>query len=344
MSLHPEEYTEGNILLIGEISKPLAFFCPLLQEKGYYVDDTTSSEGGLERALATIPDLIIITTALKDPDSNTFCQTLKATPTISHIPVLFLILEQETCDPWKIYQLGGADYLSYPFHPEEILTRIHHQMTISKLQKRLDSRNHQLERTLEDLHQLETYMEGVYENLQEFSFDDLLTKVANRRRFEEVLDKEWRRCARERVSWGDIEKTSISLIFGDIDYFTAYNEQLGLEAGDQCLQKIAQAMQAVIKRPADLVARYHEATFALLLPYTNSEGALQVANLIRLEIEQLKISHPYSPISPYLTLSFGIGTGIPSQALASDILTRTATDALQRAKKQGKNCIICNTI
>lgn len=134
------------------------------------------------------------------------------------------------------------------------------------------------------------------------------------------------------------------MIFGDIDYFTAYNHHLGLEAGDQCLQNIAQAMQAVIKRPADLVARYNEATFAILLPYTNSEGALQVANLIRLEIEQLEIPHPNSPISQYVTLSFGIATGIPSNALASDILTRTAKEALQKAKKQGKNCIICRTI
>lgn len=343
MTPYLEQYTEGNLLIIGDISEELAFFCPLLQEKGYYIAHITTSEQGLEKASTGLPDLIILSTALQEPDSYTFCQQIKAINHLSHIPVIFLMVDRTAYDPWQIYNIGGADYLGYPYHPEEILTRIQHQMTIAKLQKRLDKQNNQLEQTLEDLHKLETYMEGVYQNLQEFSFDDMLTKVANRRRFDEVLEKEWRRGARDRISWGDLQHTSLSLILGNLDDFTAYNDHQGVETGDQCLCKIAQALQAVIKRPADLVARYSGATFAILLPYTDSEGALQVANLMRFEIEQLKIPHPLSSVNEYVTLSFGIATGIPTNALSSDILTRTADEALQQAK-QGKNCIICNII
>lgn len=344
MTNHPEQFPTGNILIIGDIPDKLSFFCPLLREKGYNIHHTTASEQGIEMASTHLPHLIILSTSLQEPDSYTLCQTIKDVKMISQIPILFLVLDNLNFDIWKIYQIGGSDYLSEPYHPEEILTRIQHQMTIAKLQKRLDHQSNQLERTLKDLHKLETSMEGVYDNLREFSFYDALTKVANRRRFEEILEKEWRRSARDRISWGEVEQTSLSLILGDLDYFAAYNNQLGLEIGDRCLQDIAQAMQAVIKRPADLVARYSGATFAILLPYTHSEGAVQVTNLIRLQIEHLKIPHPNSQASQYVTLSFGVATGIPSNALDSDILTRRACDALQQAKKKGRNCIISNSL
>ncbi|PSF37414.1 hypothetical protein C7H19_09575 [Aphanothece hegewaldii CCALA 016] len=344
MTIQAEQFSEANILIIGDIPDQLAFFCPLLLKRGYNVYHTKDLNQGIEKATTDLPHLIILSTELKDPDSYTFCQTIKENKIISHISVLFFVIDHLTFDVWKIYKIGGADYLSYPYHPEEMLTRIHHQMTIAKLKRRIDKQNSQLEKTLEDLHKVESNMGEVYNNLREFSFDDTLTKVANRRRFEEILEKEWRRCARDRISWGNVDQTSLSLILGDLDYFHAYNEQVGLQAGDRCLQDIAQAIVAVIKRPADLVARYHGATFAILLPYTNLDGALQVTNLIRLEIEQLKISHPTSKVSQYITLSFGVVTGIPSNALDSDIVTRRASDALQQAKEKGRNCIVCDTI
>jgi diguanylate cyclase (GGDEF)-like protein len=344
MAIHPEQFTQGTLLIVGDIPDHLAFFCPLLQDQGYDVYHTDSPEGGIEMSFSHFPHLIILSTALQEPDSYTFCQEIKKIDSISQIPVLFLILNNTACDPWKIYQIGGADYLGYPFHPEEMLTRIQHQMTIAKLQKRLERQSNQLERTLEDLHKLETYMAEVYDELREFSFYDALTKVANRRRFEELLEKEWRRAARDRVSWGDIHQTALSLILANLDCFRDYNERLGTDAGDRCLQQIAEAIQGVIKRPADLVARYSGETFAILLPYTTSEGALQVANLIRLEIEELKISHPNSKVSQYVTLSFGVATGVPASALDSEILTRTASEALQQAKDRGRNCIICDNI
>jgi diguanylate cyclase (GGDEF)-like protein/PAS domain S-box-containing protein len=163
---------------------------------------------------------------------------------------------------------------------------------------------------------------------------DGLTGVANRRRFEEHLDQEWRRMFRE--------KSPLSIILGDLDYFKRYNDAYGHLEGDDCLKVVASAITRVVNRPADLVARYGGEEFAIILPNTPTEGALQVAQLIRQEIQKLRIPHQASAVGEYVTMSLGMATKIPTQELLAKELIEAADKALYQAKEQGRNCAVAH--
>jgi diguanylate cyclase (GGDEF)-like protein len=259
-------------------------------------------------------------------------------------PILFVSGYDPGFQSSRVFQVGGADYITYPSCAEEFLARIETQLTLVRLRENLERRDEQLQRTLLELQKLEDSMHQVYDELREFSFLDSLTRVASRRRFEEYLEKEWNRCARDRISWGDSSKTSLSLILCDLDHFKDYNDRYGMAAGDECLKKIARVLEGTIRRPADIVARYGGESFALLLPNTDIEGALTVADLIRDEIRALKILHPNSPVSEYVTLSYGVVAAIPSRALDMGNLVRAAQRALQVAKEGGRDRVIGDSL
>ncbi|MGK7876492.1 MAG: diguanylate cyclase [Xenococcaceae cyanobacterium] len=160
---------------------------------------------------------------------------------------------------------------------------------------------------------------------------DGLTQVANRRRFDECFPQEWRRCAREKLP--------LSLIMCDVDYFKSYNDTYAHQAGDDCLKHVAQAISRAVKRPADLVVRYGGEEFAVILPNTPSEGAVQVAEAIRDEVQQLKIPHAQSDVSEYVTLSLGVSSIVPTQELSPEALIAAADKALYQAKEQGRDLV-----
>lgn len=165
--------------------------------------------------------------------------------------------------------------------------------------------------------------------LEHLATIDELTQTYNRRYFNNYLLREWRRLARERKC--------ISLILCDVDYFKLYNDYYLHQAGDDCLQKVTQVMKQLVKRPADLVARYGGEEFAIVLSNTNSLGAKKIAEQIRQEIEALQIPHDCSTCSPYVTLSLGIATTIPTSNVSPEKLIRAADQALYEAKAEGRN-------
>ena len=161
---------------------------------------------------------------------------------------------------------------------------------------------------------------------------DGLTQVANRRYFDEYLDQEWRRMKRQKLP--------LSLIICDVDYFKLYNDKYGHQAGDDCLKQIAKTIDKVINRPGDLVARYGGEEFAIILPNTDAEGAMNVAEKIRLEIQNLKIINCKSPINQFVTISMGVSSMIPQPDKSSQELISIANQALSDAKNQQRNCIV----
>jgi two-component system, cell cycle response regulator len=165
---------------------------------------------------------------------------------------------------------------------------------------------------------------------------DSLTQIANRRRFDEYLTQEWSRCARDRQA--------LSLILCDVDFFKTYNDNYGHQAGDVCLTQVAQGMNSVIKRPTDLLVRYGGEEFAVILPATDNDGALKVAEEIRTTIKQLKIVHDFSGVSEYITISLGVATVIPDRNLSFESLIATADRALYEAKQLGRDRVITKII
>jgi diguanylate cyclase (GGDEF)-like protein len=168
------------------------------------------------------------------------------------------------------------------------------------------------------------------QELQRLAKLDGLTQLANRRHFDDYLKQEWLRLARER--------NPLSLILCDVDYFKLYNDTYGHPAGDVCLVQIAQAIRRAVKRPADLVARYGGEEFAVLLPNTDTDGAIQVVQFIQKKVRQLNFAHIASLVSKYVTLSFGIATIFPSHNGSVQTLINAADKALYQAKDKGRNC------
>ena len=165
---------------------------------------------------------------------------------------------------------------------------------------------------------------------------DGLTQIANRRCFDFHLQIEWLRLIREF--------RPLSLIMVDVDKFKQYNDYYGHLAGDDCLLRVAQAMQQVISRSSDLLARYGGEEFAIILPNTNLEGAIVVAKKIQEKISLLNIPHAYSEVKPIITVSLGIASIIPNSELQPDKLVARADRELYYAKQHGRDFISVHNV
>jgi diguanylate cyclase len=165
--------------------------------------------------------------------------------------------------------------------------------------------------------------------LEQLSNMDGLTQVYNRRFFDSTIATEWKRAARNT--------SPLSLIMFDIDNFKNYNDTYGHQVGDECLQKIAKLAQTVTKRPSDVLARYGGEEFVIILPETNEEGALKVAETIRKAIQSLAIPNIYSNVLPIVTISVGVACLKPTPDTNHMMLIEKADQALYRAKSEGRN-------
>ena len=161
--------------------------------------------------------------------------------------------------------------------------------------------------------------------------EDQLTKIPNRRTFDNRLGLEWERALRDQ--------TPISLLMIDIDHFKNYNDTYGHQRGDLALQAVAKVLPQSIRRAVDFVARWGGEEFAVLLPNTDSKGALLVAELIRVKVESADITDIDGGILKKVTVSIGADTQIPLQETSIENLISNADEALYRAKEMGRNSV-----
>ena len=187
----------------------------------------------------------------------------------------------------------------------------------------------QLNEKIERYRQAQMAFQKVKQELELLATTDGLTQIPNRHSFEQHLDREWNRLTREQAP--------ISLLLCDIDCFTNYNDTYGYQAGDNCLQMVAQTMKNAVQRPADLVARYGGDEFTVILPNTNLFGAVKIAEKLLIDVARLQISHPGSDNSQIVTISIGVASQIPVGGQSAKTLIHQADQALDRAKTEGKN-------
>ena len=197
------------------------------------------------------------------------------------------------------------------------------------LHARLGGLSNELERRTTELDQAQ-------HSLNRLSGLDAVTSLANHSAFQEFLRGEWRRALREA--------SSISVLIIDIDRFSQYNDEFGHQAGDECLERIGRTIKEIVRRPGDLVARYGGEEFGVVMSRTDQEGAFRVAHRICAGVEALSIEHPKSDVSAKMTVSVGVATSTP--AVDSNWeeleLVAGATEALERAKKSGRNRVSLN--
>ncbi len=180
-----------------------------------------------------------------------------------------------------------------------------------------------------ELQKINDQLQKANRKLELISNIDGLTQIANRRRFNDYLLFNWQHHQREQKS--------LSLILIDIDYFKLYNDSYGHQGGDDCLIQVAQAIAKVPQRDVDLVARYGGEEFAVILPNTDIDGAMIIAESIKQAIAELAIPHQNSIVSDRITLSLGVASLIPTNEQGLETLIIHADKALYTAKKQGRN-------
>lgn len=184
-------------------------------------------------------------------------------------------------------------------------------------------------RDITERKQAEAALEAAVLELERLANLDGLTQVANRRHFDTCLAQEWRRMAREQ--------RPLSLIFFDVDFFKRFNDRYGHQAGDDCLFRVAQMAQNAVRRPADLVARYGGEEFAIVLPDTTLSGAIAIARCIQADLQELRIPHAESDVSPCVTVSMGLTCQVPALKTDFQQMIRHADSALYEAKRRGRN-------
>jgi diguanylate cyclase (GGDEF)-like protein len=190
----------------------------------------------------------------------------------------------------------------------------------------------EVEHTNRELVQIRRQLEDKNRLLERLSALDTLTGIANRRRFDDVLRQEWKRAARE--------KACLSLLFCDIDHFKRFNDTYGHQAGDDCLVRVAQAVEDTLNRPADLAARYGGEEFVGLLVDTETEGARLLGERVRARVESLDIEHSSSDVADVLTVSVGLASTVPTSGMRPEDLVDLADQALYAAKQEGRNRVV----
>lgn len=195
-----------------------------------------------------------------------------------------------------------------------------------KLKQEVDQRTAELRKA--NLH-----LKQQQEMLERLAVIDGLTEIPNRRKFDEVLDTEWRRAERAAEP--------VALILMDIDHFKGFNDYYGHASGDECLRKVAQGLACSLGRASDFLARYGGEEFAVILPCASAESATEIAEKIRGNIESLNIPHAASQVSDHVTLSLGIALLVPSREASPRNLIERADHALYRAKTKGRNRVEC---
>lgn len=294
----------------------------LMNEKDinfHYCQDPTQAVGTAERIGPTV---ILLDFTMPVMDGLTLCQFIRAHPTTRDIPIIMLSSNDDPVTKAAAFAAGANDYVVKLPDQVELIARLryHSGSYVSRLQR---------DDAYRALRASQIKLEELNMQLLKLANIDGLTGIANRRHFDERLAAEWLRALRNR--------RPISLIMFDVDLFKLYNDKFGHLEGDECLKRIARAAQEVVSRPADTVARYGGEEFIVLLPETDSAGALKVAEKLRSEIEDMHLPHPDSQVSPYVTISLGVTTTLPEASSVPDECLKVVDEALYRAKDAGRN-------
>ncbi|OWY69155.1 diguanylate cyclase response regulator [cyanobacterium TDX16] len=313
----------GLILIVDDNPTNLSVLSHTLKSAGFNIRVAMDGESAIELVNCEPPDLILLDVQMEAPDGFETCSRLKANPATEKIPIIFITALAEPQAKIKGFAVGAVDYITKPFYEAEVIARVTVHLQLSFLTRKVTEQAIALQKANQEL--------------QSLIYIDSLTQIANRRQFDTCIEREWRRLAREQAP--------LALILCDVDYFKKYNDCYGHIAGDICLQNIAKALMRAVTRPADLVARYGGEEFGIILPNTNTEGAIRVAERIQAEIEQLQILHSQSEVSAYVTVSLGISSQIPHREMSTEKSIAAADRALYCAKQQGRNTYcICDRL
>ena len=272
------------------------------------------------------PTVILQDLVMPQVDGFALIQQYRADDVLRNVPVIVLSSKEDPKLKAHSFATGANDYMVKLPDRLELLARVryHSSAHISRLQR---------DQAFLFLRQSQRELAQANIQLQKLAALDSLTGIANRRRFDEMVQLEWQR--------GQRDKQPLTLLLCDVDFFKRYNDSFGHQAGDLCLKKVAAVLTEHLKRPADLAARYGGEEFAIVLPETELAGALVVAEACRRHLEALAIENPHADNEfSCVTMSIGVASVVPSPASTLEQLIAQADRALYAAKHAGRNRVI----
>ena len=229
-------------------------------------------------------------------------------------PIIFLTTKVDDDSYTQGILAGGDAYMEKPISPLRLQLQITAMERIYRMRQKLE--------------QAQDSLLEANKTLLHLSMFDQLTGLANRRNFDETLDREFKLAKRE--------KKPLSVVLCDIDFFKLYNDKYGHQKGDQCLADVSLALANACTRPTDLACRYGGEEFTFVLPSTDLQGATIFAEKVRESVSKLGITHAGSKVADHVTLSLGVAT-YQGQFKSGEEVTKAADDALYRAKEKGRN-------
>lgn len=304
-----------KILVVEDTQSSLQLICKIVSQQGHVPIPCQEGSTALELFKAERPDLVLLDVMLPDLDGFQVASRLRQLETHGDwTPIIFLSVLSSDTDMARGIAAGGDDYLFKPISEVVLNAKIRAMQRIIQMRtslvvlaRRLDNANQELRR---------------------LSSVDGLTGIANRRQFDETMEREWRRTLRTQGE--------LALLLCDVDHFKGFNDRFGHQAGDDCLRLVARCLAQTLDRGGDLAARYGGEEFAVILPDTRLEGALCVAERLRQSVAALRIPHPDSPHG-HVTISIGAATLAAHRGTACQCLIRDADEALYHAKHEGRN-------
>jgi diguanylate cyclase (GGDEF)-like protein len=298
---------DASILLVDDDPGAIQLMGRILVDEGK-LRFATNGKDALRLARESAPDLILLDAEMPGMSGFELLRTLKEECSLAHIPVIFITSHCEAGFEVSALDMGAADFIAKPLKSSRVLARVRTQLRVKHMA----------------------------DELRRTATTDALTGVANRRQFDESLEREWLRARRS----GD----PVSLLMIDVDHFKLYNDLYGHPKGDLCLKQVTQALRSACKRPADLLARYGGEEFMILLPQTPRHGAQHIAQEVLAAVAAFGIFHEDSQAAHYVSVSVGIGCfdaasacwGDDSRALRASDLVQAADKALYSAKQAGR--------
>ncbi|HLO46849.1 MAG TPA: PleD family two-component system response regulator [Kamptonema sp.] len=324
--INPDFQKKPPVILVVDDQKTSRLMLRLAMEKeGYGVREAGDGQQCLKVCEQFQPDMVLLDAVMPVMDGFTCCAQLQALLGEECPPVLIITVldDRESVD--KAFEVGATDYVTKPIHWPVLCQRVRRLLQTSWAMR-------QLRRQIEKERLLTQQLEAANRELQRLASIDGLTQLANRRCFDETLEREWQRLARDRLP--------ISLILCDLDFFKAFNDTYGHPTGDECLRVVANIISQAASHPGDLAARYGGEELSLILPNTRPQAAFQIANTIHQKVKAKKILHAGSRISKYITLSLGVATFIPSSKSSPERLVVAADKALYQAKLEGRDRVV----
>lgn len=302
-----------TVLIVNDSATQRAIIRAFLEPVGCDVQDAKDGAEALDIVSTNRPHLILMDIEMPGLSGFDTCKAIRGFLQEDWIPIIYLSAHQQDKNLLEGFASGGDAYLTKPVQPLVLQAIVKAMLRIVTIQEELMSTNKKLE---------------------EMAHYDVLTKVMNRRGFDNMFDRMWKHHRRLNIP--------MTLAIIDVDYFKKFNDGYGHIEGDKCLRRMGEALNHTLLRPIDIAARYGGEEFALLLPGTNAQDAITVIERLQTTIHNMQIPHHLSGVSDVITVSIGYADSTLCDNQEEFIIR--VDKALYTAKNNGRNQAICANI